>query len=202
MRTEPTVFIVDDNEAIRDSISLLVKSVGLPAKSFSNAQDFLDNYCDSEPGCLVLDVRMPGMSGIELHEELIRRKVGLRVIFLTGHGDVGMGVWAMKSGAVDFIEKPPNDQILLDAIQKAIAEDKERRLHVRQQEIINARVSSLTGRERQVMKHLVEGKSDKQTANELGISGRGVAFHRAHILKKMAVESVVELTRKISKLDL
>lgn len=201
MQTEPTVFIVDDNKAIRDSISMLVKSVGLPARSFPDAQSFLGHYCDLEPGCLVLDVRMPGMSGVELHEELIRCKIGLPVIFLTGHGDVAMGVRAMKSGAVDFIEKPPNDQVLLDAIQKAIAKDHEGRLRLKQQEIINDRVSSLTGRERQVMKHLIEGKSDKQTANELGIGVRGVAFHRAHILKKMEVESLVELTREISKLD-
>ena len=107
MRTG-TVFIVDDDKAMRDGVSLLVKSVGLPAKSFPNAQSFLDHYCASEPGCLVLDVRMPGMSGIELHEELARRKIGLPVIFLTGHGDVAMGVRAMKTGAVDFIEKPLN----------------------------------------------------------------------------------------------
>ncbi|MBL7188133.1 MAG: response regulator transcription factor [Phycisphaerae bacterium] len=109
MQTEPTVFIVDDDQAMRDGVSLLVKSVGLQAKSFPNAQNFLDNYRASEPGCVVLDVRMPGMSGIELHEELIRRQVALPVIFLTGHGDVAMGVRAMKTGAVDFIEKPPCD---------------------------------------------------------------------------------------------
>jgi len=194
MRTEPTVFVVDDEQAMRDGVSLLVKSVGLPAKRFPNAQEFLDNYCASEPGCLVLDVRMPGMSGVELHEELIRRKIDLPVIFLTGHGDVAMGVRAMKTGAVDFIEKPPNDQVLLDAIQKAITEDEERRRRLREREIINGRVSSLTGRERQIMEYLVEGKSDKQVANELGISVRGAAFHRANILKKMGVESLVELT--------
>lgn len=201
MQTEPTVFIVDDDQAMRDGVSLLVKSVGLPAKSFSNAQDFLDNYCDAEPGCLVLDVRMPGMSGTELHEELARRKIGLPVIFLTGHGDVPMGVRAMKAGAVDFIEKPPCDQVLLDAIQKAITEDEERRLHLREREIINGRVSSLTGRERQVTEYLVQGRNDKQVAGEMSISVRGVAFHRAHILKKMQVESLVELAQEISKLD-
>jgi two-component system response regulator FixJ len=199
--THGTVFIVDDDEAMRAGVSLLVKSVGLPAQCFSNAQDFLDNYCASKPGCLVLDVRMPGMSGVELHEELIKRQVGLPVIFLTGHGDVAMGVSAMKAGAVDFIEKPPKDQVLLDAIQKAIAEDKTRRMHLKKQEIIKSRVSSLTGRESEVMAHLVEGKSDKQAANDLGISVRGVAFHRANILKKMAVESLVELTREVSNLD-
>ena len=200
MRTG-TVFIVDDDKAMRDGVSLLVKSVGLPAKSFPNAQSFLDHYCASEPGCLVLDVRMPGMSGVELHEELARRKIGLPVIFLTGHGDVAMGVSAMKAGAVDFIEKPPYDQVLLDAIQKAITKDEHRRLHQREQEIISGRVSSLTGREHQVMTHLVQGRSDKQVAGEMNISVRGAAFHRANILKKMGVESLVELAQRISKLE-
>ena len=202
MQTEPTVFIVDDDKAMRDGISLLVKSVGLQAKSFPNAQDFLDYYNTPEPGCLVLDVRMPGMSGIELHEELTRRKIGLPVIFLTGHGDVAMGVQAMKKGAVDFIEKPPYDQVLLDAIQRAIAEDKEKRRHHNERETIAGRVSSLTERERQAMAYLVEGKNDKQVASEMNISIRGAAFHRASVLEKMQVESLVALAREVSKLNL
>jgi two-component system response regulator FixJ len=201
MRTEPTVFIVDDDKAMRDGVSLLVKSVGLRAKSFVDAQDFLDHYSDSEPGCLVLDVRMPGMSGIELHEELLRRQITLPVIFLTGHGDVPMGVRTMKAGAVDFIEKPPCDQGLLDAIQRAVTEDQERRLHLRERETINGRLSRLTARERQVMEYLVEGKSDKQIAGELGISVRGAAFHRAHILEKMEAGSLVELAQEVSRLQ-
>ena len=202
MKTEPTVFIVDDDQAMRDGIGLLVKSVGMQTQRFANAQEFLGCYQASEPGCLVLDVRMPGMSGIELQEELTRRKIDLPIIFLTGHGDVAMSVRAKKIGAVDFIEKPPNDQALLDAIQRAVAEDKKRRLHLREQEAIAGRASSLTERERQVMEYLVEGKSDKQVANELSISVRGVAFHRANILEKMGVESLVELALEISKLDL
>ncbi|MHC4432430.1 MAG: response regulator transcription factor [Planctomycetota bacterium] len=201
MRAETTVFIVDDDQAMRDGISLLVKSVGLRAKSFADAQDFLDYYSDSEPGCLVLDVRMPGMSGIELHEELIRCQIMLPVIFLTGHGDIPMGVRAMKAGAVDFIEKPPCDQALLDAIQRAVTEDQERRLHLRERDIIHGRLSRLTTRERQVMEYLVEGMSDKQIAGELGISVRGAAFHRAHILEKMEAGSLVELAQVISRLD-
>jgi len=201
MRTKPTVFIDDDEKAMRDGVSLLVKSVGLQAESFADAQSFLENYRDSEPGCLVLDVRMPGMSGIELHEELIRCQIAIPVIFLTGHGDVTMGVRAMKRGAVDFIEKPPCDQDLLDAIQKAVTEDTARRLHLRERETISGRLSSLTERERQVMEYLIEGKSDKKVANELGISVRAVAFHRAHILEKMEVGSLVELNREVSKLE-
>lgn len=201
METGSTVFIVDDDEAVRNGVSLLARSVGLPVRSFQNAQDFLDNYDASEPGCLVLDVRMPGMSGIELHIELARRQIGIPVIFLTGHGDVTMGVGAMKAGAADFIEKPPNDQLLLDAIQRAIVEDKERRLRLGEREAIAGQVSSLTARERQVMEHLTEGRSDKQAANELGITIRGVAFHRGNILNKMGADSVVELIRKVSRLD-
>lgn len=201
MQLESTVFIVDDDKAMRDGVSLLVKSVGLPAKSFPDAQVFLESYRASEPGCLVLDVRMPGMSGIELHEELVRREIPLPVIFLTGHGDVPMGVRAMKAGAVDFIEKPPCDQVLLDAIQKAITKDNERRQRLKMQEGIRTRLSSLTQRERQVMGYLVEGMNDKQVANELGISVRGAAFHRTHILNKMQAESLVELARDVSKLN-
>ena len=201
MRTEPTVFIVDDDKAMRDGVSLLVRSVGLQARSFVDAQNFLDSYTDSEPGCLVLDVRMPGMSGVELHEELVRRQITLPVIFLTGHGDVPMGVRAIKAGAVDFIEKPPCDQALLDAIQRAVTEDRERRLDLRERDIIHGRLSRLTARERQVMEYLVEGKSDKHIANELGISVRGAAFHRAHILETMKAGSLVELAQEVSKLD-
>jgi two-component system response regulator FixJ len=201
MQAESTVFIVDDEKAMRDGVSLLAKSVGLPTKRFASAQDFLDSYSAAEPGCLVLDVRMPGMSGTELHAELARRKIGLPVIFLTGHGDVPMGVRAMKAGAVDFIEKPPCDQVLLDAIQRAITADQERRLHLREREIINERVSSLTERERQVMEYLVQGRTDKQVASEMNISVRGASFHRTNIMNKMKVESLVELAQDISKLD-
>jgi two-component system response regulator FixJ len=201
MQAESTVFIVDDEKAMRDGVSLLAKSVGLPTKRFASAQDFLDSYSAAEPGCLVLDVRMPGMSGTELHAELARRKIGLPVIFLTGHGDVPMGVRAMKAGAVDFIEKPPCDQVLLDAIQRAITADQERRLHLREREIINERVSSLTERERQVMEYLVQGRTDKQVASEMNISVRGASFHRTNIMNKMKVESLVELAKEISKLD-
>jgi two-component system, LuxR family, response regulator FixJ len=202
MQTESTVFIVDDDKAIRDGIRLLVKSVGLSARSFADAREFLDHYHASEPGCLVLDVRMPGMSGIELHEEMIRRQINLPVIFLTGHGDLPMGVRAMKAGAADFIEKPPSGQSLLAAIQTAIAADTKRRLHERERKTISDRKTHLTEREHQVMEYLVQGRTDKQIAGKLNIGARGVAFHRASILEKMKVESVVELVYDISKVDL
>lgn len=201
MQPEPTVFIVDDDKAMRDGVSLLVKSVGLPAKSFPTAQVFLESYRAAEPGCLVLDVRMPGMSGLELQEELIHRKIPLPVIFLTGHGDVPMSVRAMKTGAVDFIQKPPCDQVLLDAIQTAISADNQRRQQEGQRQKVHARMSSLTERERQVMAYLVEGKNDKQVANELGVTVRGAAFHRTRILRKMEVESLVELAREVTTLE-
>ena len=141
------------------------------------------------------------MSGTELQEELARRKIDLPIIFLTGHGDVSMSVRAMKTGAVDFIEKPPNDQVLLDTIQRAVAQDQQRRQQWQKREVINERLSRLTERERQVMAHLVQGKNDKQVANEMGITIRGVAFHRANIMKKMEIESLVELALVISKFD-
>ena len=201
METRSTVFIVDDEQAMRDGLRLLVKSVGMQTACFANAQDFLDSYRASQPGCLVLDVRMPGMSGTELQEELARRKIDLPIIFLTGHGDVSMSVRAMKTGAVDFLEKPPNDQVLLDTIQRAVAQDQQRRQQRQKREVINKRLSGLTERERQVMSYLVQGKHDKQVAKEMGITIRGVAFHRANIMKKMEAESVVELALTFSTLD-
>jgi len=195
MESEPTVFVVDDDKAVREGIALLVKSVGLKVRCFENAQQFLDACDPSQPGCLVLDVRMPGMSGLELREKLAEHKVTLPVIFLTGHGDVGMGVRAIKNGAVDFIEKPPNDQVLLDSVHKAIELDAAQRRRMAEQKSVAERAAKLTPRERQVMARLVQGKSDKQIAFELGISVRGVAFHRANILEKLEVDSVVELTR-------
>ncbi len=195
MESEPTVFVVDDDKAVREGIALLVKSVGLKVRCFENAQQFLDACDPSQPGCLVLDVRMPGMSGLELCEKLAEHKVTLPVIFLTGHGDVGMGVRAIKNGAVDFIEKPPNDQVLLDSVHKAIELDAAQRRRMAEQKSVAERAAKLTPRERQVMARLVQGKSDKQIAFELGISVRGVAFHRANILEKLEVDSVVELTR-------
>jgi len=202
MEAEPTVFIVDDDEAVRRSLSLLAKSVGLKSRCFEDPREFLDSYDPAEPGCLVLDVRMPGMSGLELKAKLTERKIELPTVFLTGHGDVAMGVGAMKSGAVDFILKPPNDEVLLDSIQKAIGQDAERRRLSAERNSIADRLASLTRRERQIMELLVQGEADKQIAHELGISIRAVGLHRRKILEKVCVESVVELTRLAVKFGL
>jgi len=195
MEPEPTVYIIDDDEAVRNGLGMLAKSVGLKARTFADGGEFLDSYDPCEPGCLVLDVRMPGMSGLELKEKLAERRIELPVIFLTAHGDVSMGVKAMKTGAVDFIEKPANHQALLDSIQKAIQQDKDRRRLLAERDSVEKRLAVLTAREREVMQSLVRGRSDKQIAYDLGISIRGVAFHRGNTLKKLGVESVVELTR-------
>ena len=202
MKIEPTVFIVDDDEAVRQSLYLLAESVGLQARCFVGPGEFLDAYDPSLPGCLVLDIRMPGMSGLELRAKLTECKIDLPVIFLTGHGDVEMGVGAMKTGAVDFIQKPPNEEVLLDSIQKAIQQDAEKRRHSAEQDSITERLVSLTKRERQIMELLVQGKADKWIARELDISIRAVGLHRRKILEKFCVNSVVELTRLVMKLDL
>ena len=202
MKIEPTVFIVDDDEAVRQSLYLLAESVGLQARCFVGSREFLDAYDPSLPGCLVLDIRMPGMSGLELRAKLTERKIDLPVIFLTGHGDVDMGVGAMKTGAVDFIQKPPNEEALLDSIQKAIQQDAEKRRHSAERDIVTERLVSLTKRERQIMDLLVQGQPDKQIALELEISIRAVGLHRRKILEKFSVNSVVELTRLVMKLDL
>ncbi|MHC4742460.1 MAG: response regulator transcription factor [Planctomycetota bacterium] len=202
MEIEPTVFIVDDDEAVRQSLQLLAESVGLKATCFAKPLEFLDQYDPALPGCLVLDIRMPEMSGLELKAKLAERKIEIPVIFLTGHGDVDMGVGAMKTGAVDFIQKPPNDEALLDSIQKAIQQDAERRRRSAEREGASQRLASLTRRERQIMELLVQGQADKQIAHELGISIRAVGLHRRKILDKVGVASVVELTRLVVKFGL
>jgi two-component system response regulator FixJ len=200
MKIKPTVFIVDDDEAVRQSLQLLAESVGLQARCFAGPCEFLNAYDSSLPGCLVLDVRMPGMSGFELKAKLSERKIDLPVIFLTGHGDVDMGVGAMKTGAVDFIQKPPNDEVLLDSIQKAIQQDAEKRRLSAERDGVADRLASLTKRERQIIELLVQGEPDKQIAHELDISIRAVGLHRRKILEKFCVNSVVELTRLVVKL--
>lgn len=202
MDAEPTVFIIDDDEAMRDGLSLMAKSVGLKAKSFSGAQEFLDSCDACEPGCLVLDVRMPGMSGLELQERLAERKIDLPVIFLTGHGDIQMSIGAMQAGAVDFIEKPPKGEVLLKTIRGAIAQDCKRRANASEKTQIAASLATLTAKERQVMQYLAQGTSDKQTASELGVSTRTVAYHRVSILNKLGIESTVELVRIAPDFDL
>jgi FixJ family two-component response regulator len=193
--SETTIFVVDDDEAVRRSLRLLVESVGLNTQTYSTAEDFMNAYDPAQSGCLLLDIRMPGMSGLELQSKLAAEGINIPIIIITGHGDVPMAVEAVKAGAFDFIEKPFRDQVLLDDIRKAIEIDAQTRRKQAERDDIMARIALLTPREREVMDLLVIGKSNKGIAYELGISQKTVDFHRAHVLEKMGVDSVVQLVR-------
>lgn len=201
-KSEPTIFVVDDDEAVCHSLSMLVETVGLNAQTYTKAEDFLDAYDPAQAGCLVLDVRMPGMSGLDLQSKLAAKGINIPVIIVTGHGDVPMVVEAMKMGALDFIEKPFRDQILLDNIQKAIKLDAQVRHDQAERADIQAKIDLLSPRQHEVMDLLIGGNSNKTVAYELGISQKTVDFHRSHILKKMGVDSVVELMRLAQKAHL
>jgi two-component system response regulator FixJ len=192
---QPTVFIIDDEKAMRESLKTLMETVGLNAQTCSSADEFLEAYDPKIPGCLVVDVRLPGMSGLELQVKLIEDGIKLPVIIITGHGDVPMAVQAMKMGALNFIEKPFRDQVLLDNIKKAIDLDNQIRNEQHKYLEGKRKLKLLTPREKEIMDLLVTGKPNKAIAFELGISQKTVDFHRANILKKMGVESVVELVR-------
>jgi two-component system, LuxR family, response regulator FixJ len=193
--SEPTVFIVDDDQAVARSLRWLIEIVRLGVETFASPQAFLDDYDPSKAGCLVLDVRMPGISGLELQERLTARRINIPIIFITGHGDVQMAVRALQAGAFDFVEKPFNDQDLLDRIQKAIAFDAERRGKEAQRAQLHARFASLTPREREVLVLVVEGMSNKAVANTLGLSAKTVEFHRAKVMEKMQARSISDLVK-------
>ena len=190
-----TVFIVDDDEAVRDSLSMLMRSVSQKAETFSLAREFLEQYDPERPGCLVLDIRMPGMSGMELHEELRDRGSILPIIFVTGHGDVPMAVEAMQRGAVDFLQKPYRDQDLLDRINAALDLDTKNRAELGQVDTIRERIETLTPREREVMEMVVNGKANKVIAADLGVSQRTVEIHRGRVMEKMRARSLAHLVR-------
>jgi FixJ family two-component response regulator len=195
--TEPMVYVVDDDEAMRNSLKWLIESVGLRVETYGSADDFLHGYYPGRGGCLLLDVRMPGMSGLELQEHLAEHQAHLPVIVITGHGDVPMAVRAMKAGAVDFIEKPFNDEFLLDSIRRALAVDAEQRgLQARQAEIAT-RLALLTPREHEVMEMVADGRSNKEIANALGVSAKTVEAHRARVMEKMEARSLAELVRMV-----
>ena len=196
---EPTVFVVDDDPGVGDSISLLLRSVGLPAKIFLSANEFLEAYDPDKPGCLVLDVRMPGMSGLDLQDRLQEMESILPIIFVTAHGDVPMAVNAVKAGAVDFIQKPFRDQELLDKIQEALEVDARIRAERTDLAEIRARLESLTPRETEVMGLVVAGKPNKNIARALGISQRTVEIHRARVMEKMKVRSLSMLVQLVMK---
>ncbi|MFO1427785.1 MAG: response regulator transcription factor [Steroidobacteraceae bacterium] len=201
MNRNPTVYIVDDDEAVRSSLRLLLKSVGLPAIAYGSARDFLGAYDPDQPGCLVLDVRMPGMSGLELQEELNRRGAIIPVIFITGHGDIPMAVEAMQHGAFDFLQKPFRDQDLIDRIQRGLETDARNRADLREQEQIRERYDSLTPREREVLALVTQGKANKVMAGDLGVSQRTVEIHRARVMEKMGASSLAQLVRMVMDLE-
>jgi FixJ family two-component response regulator len=192
---EPTVFVVDDDRAMRESLSWLLDSVGLHVRSYATAADFLADYDPAQPGCLVLDVRMPGMSGLDLQAELARRGVELPTIVITGHAEVSMAVRAVKSGAIDFIEKPFSDQLLLDRVRQALEMDRQAREVRSRREDARRRLATLTAREREVLNLVVAGRANKEIASELGVSPKTVEVHRAHVMSKMCVDSLAELIR-------
>ena len=198
MKAHPvTVYIVDDDEAVRSALRFLIRSVGLQAQVFASAPEFLAAYDPRHPGCLQLDVRMPGMSGLELQQELNQRGAPIPVVFITGHGDVPMVVEAMQQGAFDFLQKPFRDQDLLDRVHRALARDADSRARLAGRAGILARLATLTPRETEVMQLVTHGKANKVVGAELGVSQRTVEIHRAHVMEKMHASSLAELVRMV-----
>ena len=197
----PVVFIVDDDEAVRGSLRLLLKSVGLVPAALGSAREFLQKYDPAQPGCLVLDVRMPEMSGLELQEQLNLLGAVIPVIFITGHGDVPMAVEAMQAGAFDFLQKPFRDQDLIDRIQRALEKDRTNRVLLEERTAIRQRLESLTPREREVLTMVAGGKPNKIMAADLGVSQRTVEIHRARVMEKMGATSLAQLVRMVMDLD-
>jgi FixJ family two-component response regulator len=201
MNERQTVFVVDDDQAARESLRWLLESVGHRVSCYASAREFLD-ACDGKvPGCLVLDVRMPGMSGLELQNHLLERNWCLPVIVVTGHGDIPMAVRAMKAGAVDFLQKPYNDQVLLDRIQQALELCSQRRRNHEELTLIQARYRQLTPREREVAAHVVAGMANKVIAIELGLSPKTIEVHRANVMSKMRAHSLSELVQMCMRLQ-
>jgi two-component system, LuxR family, response regulator FixJ len=195
------VYIVDDDRGVRDSLSLLLRSVGIDNVAYASAADFLAGYSSDRICCLVADIRMPGMNGLELQRELAERRIGIPIIFITGHGDVPMAVGAMKAGAMDFLTKPFRDQDLLDRIDTALNRARDA-FDTRQQERdVRARYQSLTPRESEVMQMVVRGCANKVIAMDLGVSQRTVELHRARVMQKMAARSLAELVRLSELID-
>ncbi len=195
MIRKATVFVVDDDEAIREQLSFTVKSVGLEAETFASAEEFLESFDPGRPGCLVLDVRMAGMDGLELQKRLKGEEIVLPIIMISGHGDIPIAVQAVQAGAIDFLEKPFREEVLLDRIRKAIERDAQDRRVLASQADIETRLASLTRRETEVLDLLIAGKSTKMVARELFISHKTVEIHRTNIMKKMKAANVADLVR-------
>jgi len=195
--TAERVFIVDDEADVRDAVQLLVGSDGLNAEAYASADEFLAAYEPGTPGCLILDVRMPGMSGLAAQQALQERGIELPIIFISGHGDIPMAVRAVQEGALDFLEKPFSDDAVLDCVQRALQRDREHRAQAAERADVAACLATLTPREREVMDKLLEGKVNKIIARELDASTRTVEIHRARVLQKMGVANAAQLVRRV-----
>ncbi len=195
--TRATIFVVDDDMAVRDSLKMLLRSVGQAVETFGSGQEFIDAYSEDRAGCLVLDIRMPGMSGLELQQKLNERHSIMPIIFITGHGDVPMAVEAMQAGAVDFIQKPFRDQDLIDRINQALEKDQNNRAALGERNDIRKRLETLTPREREVLDLVVHGKANKVIAGDLKLSQRTVEIHRARVMEKMQASSLAHLVRMV-----
>jgi FixJ family two-component response regulator len=202
MKPDKLVYVVDDDAPLRDSIADLLHSVGLRVEAFASAQEFLHSKRPDVPSCLVLDVRLKGLSGLDLQKRLVEGDVDIPIIFITGHGDIPMAVQAMKAGAVEFLRKPFRDQDLLDAVQQALERDRKGREQRAEIAELRSRFDSLTPREREVMALVAAGLLNKQVAGELGTSEASVKVHRQHMMEKIGADSLAELVRMADKLGI
>ncbi|MBN1189837.1 MAG: response regulator transcription factor [Dehalococcoidales bacterium] len=198
---KPVVFVVDDDVSVRKSLSRLLTLEGFDVSTFASARVYLDSGCCDTPECLILDVRLPGLDGLELQKTLVERKSTLSIVFITGHGDIPMSVQAMKAGAVDFLSKPFSDEALLNAVNQAVAKSRRERAHSMDVAAIRERLSKLTPRENEVLNCVVAGHLNKQIASIIGVAEKTVKVHRGHIMQKMQVQSVAELVRMLEKIN-
>jgi FixJ family two-component response regulator len=199
---QPTVFVVDDDLSVREALRNLLRSVGLMVETFGTAKEFLDRKGPNQPGCLILDVRLPGESGLDLQNHLLKAKIRTPIIFITGHGDIPMSVRAMKAGAIEFLTKPFRDQDLLDAVRQALERDHQNRSRQADVADTRKRYESLTAREQEVLTLVVQGLINKQVGEKLGISEPTVKLHRGRLMEKMGAESIVDLIRMAEKLGI